>query len=156
MAQDVWFSTRKSRVRLPYPLLMKKFLYLLFLAVAFLGNILILYLAPSNIGFGSNYLGFLGTFMMVIGLFFWGWGYLSLGQSFSFLPKAKKLVKTGAYRFVKHPIYLGMSLTLVGISIAKGTMLGLLFSLFITTTINIIRAKKEEELLRNKFKESYS
>ncbi|MBI3385222.1 isoprenylcysteine carboxylmethyltransferase family protein [Candidatus Gottesmanbacteria bacterium] len=120
-----------------------------------MGNVLLLYLAPFNIGFGNIYLGILGAVLMLSGLFFWGWGYISLGGSFSVLPKAKELVKSGAYSFLNHPIYTGMLLTFIGLSIAKGTLLGLFFSVLVTAPLNYFRAKKEERLLKEKFGSLY-
>ena len=121
----------------------------------FIINVLILILSPENIGFGSISLAVFGLILMILGLILWFWGYISLGSSFALFIKADHLVKSGAYRFFKHPIYIGMFLTFLGISIAKGTISGLIFTIAATLPLNYIRARNEEKALKAKFKKEY-
>jgi len=52
----------------------------------------------------------LGLIVMVIGL-------ASLGRSFGIMPRARGLVLSGLYQWVRHPIYLGEFLVFAGIAI---------------------------------------
>lgn len=45
--------------------------------------------------------------LMTIGLVVMVVGLLSLGRSFGVMPRARGLVRTGLYRWVRHPLYLG-------------------------------------------------
>ncbi len=92
---------------------------------------------------------------MLVGFIFWLGGMLSLGKNFRLFPQPKNLVRTGLYRFTKHPIYLGMTLTFSGLALAKGSLIGLLFTLLVTTPLNIYRAKKEEKEIKDKFGVEY-
>ena len=69
--------------------------------------------------------------------------------------RAETLVKSGVYKYLRHPIYMGMTMAFIGLSIAKGSLLALVFTLMVTTPMNLIRAKKEEKLLSHKFGEKY-
>jgi protein-S-isoprenylcysteine O-methyltransferase Ste14 len=42
------------------------------------------------------------------------WGRLSLGRNIGFVPAQRQLALAGAYRFVRHPIYTGLFLSLTG------------------------------------------
>ena len=105
----------------------------------------------TNYGFGITVIALLGVLLTYVGLGLWLWGFISLGSSFALLTQARKLVTRGAYKYFKHPIYIGIFLTFLGIAVAKGSVWGLLFNLLITTPMNIIRAKNEENALAKKF-----
>lgn len=76
----------------------------------------------------------------------------ALGRSFSLIPQARKLVTTGPYRFVRHPVYVGeilgaLGLVVWGFSIEKTLVFLLLIG------CEIYRALQEEVLLREAFYE---
>jgi len=66
-------------------------------------------------------------------------------------PRLEVLVKDGPYRFVRHPVYLGNGIALVGVTILLRSWLGLLavFLLFLPTELH--RAKLEEQALAKKY-----
>ena len=45
------------------------------------------------------------------------WGRLSLGRSIGLVPAQRSLVSAGAYKYVRHPIYLGTSLNLIAVAL---------------------------------------
>lgn len=134
---------------------MKNLLYFGIVSAVFILNTLFLFFSREFIGFGREDVAVVGLVLGFTGIFIWFWGYFSLGKSFSLLPRTGNLVKTGAYRFFKHPIYLGMGMTFVGLSLAKGSFLSLGFSLFVTCPLNYFRAKDEEKKLKAKFGKEY-
>lgn len=123
---------------------------LLFLFFLFLSS-----QTKTTVGFGNLLLGIFGVLGCLVGLILWLWGLISLGSSFSILPKAKKLKTGGAYKFFRHPIYLGIALSYLGISISLGSFWGLFYTIFIIIPLNIIRAKKEEKVLMTAFLKKY-
>lgn len=132
--------------------MIKNIIYFYTVAIVFITNILILLLDKDNIGFGSIIIAVSALLVGFSGLILWFLGFFYLRRSFALLPKAEKLVKNGPYKFMKHPIYVGITLAFAGLAIAKGSAYGLLFALFITTPMNIIRALNEERLLKSKYK----
>ncbi len=76
----------------------------------------------------------------------------SLGKSFSIIPQARKLIETGPYRVVRHPLYVSeligaFGLVLAGLTFAKIAMFLLLVAL------QVYRAFQEEKLLAKVFPE---
>jgi protein-S-isoprenylcysteine O-methyltransferase Ste14 len=45
------------------------------------------------------------------------WARLSLGRNIGFVPAQREIVTTGAYRYMRHPIYTGLFLGLLGIAL---------------------------------------
>lgn len=133
----------------------RKFFYYAFVATIFTTNVLILFKGPTNIGFGHIFFALIGLLLALIGFVFWLGGMYSLREGFSLFPKPKKLVKKGLYRLVKHPIYIGMTLAFTGLALAKGNLLGVMFTLGVTTPLNFFRAKAEEKELLEKFGVKY-
>lgn len=88
-----------------------------------------------------------GLALSIIGIGLWIISYLSLGKSFGVLPRRQKRVVGGIYKYIKHPMYLGIMMTFVGLALANGSILGLCFSLFILLPILIIRVYWEEKEL---------
>ena len=74
------------------------------------------------------------------------WAMLALDRSFSVTPAKRKLVSDGPYRYLRHPMYTGESLSLAGILLGNFSCWnGAVFYLFMLSLI--WRTKKEEILL---------
>ena len=81
----------------------------------------------------------LGLIIMVIGL-------ASLGRSFGIMPRARGLVQSGLYRWVRHPIYLGEFLVFAGIMILAISPLTLsIYAMFVA--LQVYRLMMEEKTL---------
>jgi protein-S-isoprenylcysteine O-methyltransferase Ste14 len=74
------------------------------------------------------------------------WGMWALRASFSITVEARKLVRSGPYRFVRHPIYLGEMCAAAAVAIWRASPANaVLLCLFIA--IQLLRARMEEEKL---------
>ena len=79
---------------------------------------------------------------------------LQLGASFSVRAKAKKLVTTGLYSRIRNPIYVFGGLFILGLSIVLGNWLLLLVAVA-PVPMQVARARREEQVLREAFGEEY-
>lgn len=128
------------------------FLTLLIPFLYFLGLIVIL----QTMKITNFLLVVLGLMVAFLGLFLWGFGFYNLGRpSFSVLPKAKKLQTNGLYKYFRHPIYLGITLTLLGLSLSTSSLLGFIYTTIIILPLNMLRARNEERVLIAKFGPEY-
>jgi protein-S-isoprenylcysteine O-methyltransferase Ste14 len=87
---------------------------------------------------------------IAVGMAFAWWGRLHLGSLWS--PNVTKkvdhrVVDTGPYRIVRHPIYTGLLLAVYATAAAKGTVPGLVGAVIITVGISM-KARLEERWLR--------
>ena len=75
------------------------------------------------------WLMWLGATMTLAGLLFAIWARLYLGKNWSGLVQDKhdhELIRSGPYRFVRHPIYSGILLALVGTTLCRRNVWGFL------------------------------
>lgn len=70
------------------------------------------------------------------------------------MPKAKYLVTTGLYSKLRHPVYYFSILALIGILIFSWNIY-VLIAVIILIALEIIRMRKEEEVLTKKFGKKY-
>jgi protein-S-isoprenylcysteine O-methyltransferase Ste14 len=73
-----------------------------------------------------------------------------LGRSFSLTPQARSLTTGGPYRLIRHPLYLGESLNVIGLMVASGSLTVVLAALVVVAG-EVTRAALEERLLRATF-----
>jgi len=66
-------------------------------------------------------------------------------------PRLNNIVINGPYKYCRHPLYYGISVALIGVTIALKSWLGLITVLFIVLPSEIHRAKLEEKLLLERF-----
>jgi protein-S-isoprenylcysteine O-methyltransferase Ste14 len=76
----------------------------------------------------------------------------ALGKSFSIIPQVRKLVVRGPYRLVRHPIYLGEIISLIGL-ILPGVSTLRIFVFLLMVGCQIYRSIQEEKLLTTVFPE---
>lgn len=86
-----------------------------------------------------------GTMMAVITL-------SKLGRSFSMMPEARKLITTGPYAIIRHPMYLSEQIAIAGIVVQNFSLYALaLFTIHFW--IQVQRMKNEEKVLQDTFNE---
>jgi protein-S-isoprenylcysteine O-methyltransferase Ste14 len=77
---------------------------------------------------------------------------LSLGRSFSLIPQARKLVTSGPYAIVRHPLYLVEEAAVAGVLLQYAWFAALPF-LVLHVTVQIMRMHLEEKVLQKAFPE---
>ena len=113
------------------------------------------YLRPKSFGFGYDELVYSGLSVGAVGLILWILAMLTLGPSLAVLPGTARLVTRGVYRYLRHPVYVGIVLTLSGLFLACGSTICLAYVLVVIIPLNIFRARTEEQVLREQLGESY-
>lgn len=79
---------------------------------------------------------------------------LQLGRAFSVAPKASILVTTGIYSRIRNPIYVFSSIMVFGLIVWSGRLWLLVF-LAALVLMQILRSRKEAEVLAAKFGNEY-
>lgn len=98
-----------------------------------------------------------GWLLVLLGLGFACWARYALGRNWSGdvqLKQGHELVTHGPYRWVRHPIYTGMLLGVVGTILATGSWLGLL-ALALVGGGFWYKLRHEEHWMREQFGETY-
>jgi protein-S-isoprenylcysteine O-methyltransferase Ste14 len=95
----------------------------------------------------------LGLIIVYLGMAIvvWAVWHLRKGIFGGIEPEKNHLVKTGPYKHIRHPVYLGMTIAMLGIPIFFVSWMGLLAVLIIFLPTEIYRAILEEKLLASKF-----
>lgn len=88
-------------------------------------------------------LGILGAALSLAGAVISLAGVCSLGTSFAVYAEVRKIVFTGIYRHVRHPIYLGYIISSLGVCLAYPNAASLAMA-SIATWLTVIRARLEE------------
>ena len=76
----------------------------------------------------------------------------TLGGSFSIIPQARRLVQTGPYKLVRHPVYLGELISILGIVLARPSAIAMAIYVLLIALL-FYRALQEEKLLAGIFPE---
>jgi len=87
-----------------------------------------------------------GAGLQVVGMLFHLYAKLSLGRSFGVLPATRRLVTSGAYRWLRHPIYFGYLITHLGFLLSNFSLQNFLV-LIALYVAQIVRIQREEQLL---------
>lgn len=114
--------------------------------LVFLASIAGVGLLQSRPGSPNFYLAAAGLLLAPLGLCLSVWSVWHLRSSFSILAEARRTVVSGPYRYVRHPLYLGEILTMLGVCLLIGTGIALLFWALISAS-QLARTQIEERKL---------
>jgi protein-S-isoprenylcysteine O-methyltransferase Ste14 len=89
------------------------------------------------------------SWLSMPGLLVMLWAFWSLGSSFSIAPAARKLVISGPYRFLRHPMYAGEIISLAGFCI--GSPLVWNWSVLLVFALSIGYRISQEEILLKRY-----
>ncbi len=101
--------------------------------------------------------GLTGVLLVLAGLVFAFWARGHLGKYWSgiiTLKEGHKLIRTGPYRYARHPIYTGVLFAFLGSALAVGNGRGILAFVIVTIAF-YIKSKREERNLISHFGEEY-
>ncbi|MCF6466071.1 methyltransferase family protein [Clostridium sp. Cult2] len=121
--------------------------------IAGIGVFIISFLVEIRVPISTEVAKFLGLFIVSVGITLVIWSAMHIKEAFfgEVEPKLDVLVKNGPYRFIRHPVYLGMTIAFTGLPIALRSWLGLIGVFFLFLPSEIYRAKLEEKALKSKF-----
>jgi protein-S-isoprenylcysteine O-methyltransferase Ste14 len=100
----------------------------------------------------------LGIVLMVAGIAVRQWAVLLLGRFFTTDVRVhgdQTVVESGPYRWVRHPSYTGLLMTLLGIGLALGNWVGLLAVVLLPAVGIVVRIRVEERALLDGLGEPY-
>jgi protein-S-isoprenylcysteine O-methyltransferase Ste14 len=98
-----------------------------------------------------------GLFLTAFGTAFAIWARLSLGSNWSGLVTLKaghELIRKGPYRLIRHPIYTGILLGMIGTALVREHLRGWL-GIAIVFLAFYVKARREERFLRQEFGASF-
>ena len=133
----------------------QRFLLNILVPSLYLLPLLFAYLVPKNFGFGYDELVYMGLAIGAAGVVLWVLSMLTLGASLAVLPGTNRLVTRGVYRYMRHPIYVGIVLTLSGLFLACGSVICLVYVFMVVIPLNIFRARAEEKILHQQLGNAY-
>jgi len=130
---------------------MNNFKHMMLVAVAFIAvGFIAVRLGP----FTWSPLQIAGAAIGIPALLLWAVAHQELGKSFTARAEARELVTHGLYSKIRNPIYVFGALLIAGIILfSQKPIFLLIFALLIP--MQLIRAKKEEKVLQEKFGEKY-
>ena len=100
----------------------------------------------------------LGVAVTAAGLLFAIWARACLGSNWSGTVTVKvghQLIRTGPYRWVRHPIYSGMLLGMIGTAISKGQLRGIVAVVLLWIGFTM-KSRIEERFMTNTFGAEYT
>ncbi len=100
----------------------------------------------------------IGIFIIFLGLSLRYWSAILLGNNFTrdlIVPNVVNLVSVGPYRYLRHPLYLGLFLIVLGVSLFIGNLIGVIFTCFLMFIALKKRINEEERLLEERLGDKY-
>jgi protein-S-isoprenylcysteine O-methyltransferase Ste14 len=116
------------------------------------------HILPPDIFGGAHWLRLAGLILLAGGLLIRCVAIITLGKSFSAnvaIRETQTIKRTGLYRFVRHPSYLGMVIIFLAVGLHSRNWLCLAIAVLPTAAALLYRIHVEEAALRDAFGDEY-
>lgn len=116
------------------------------------------YFGKSDLLIPIEFIKPLGFILFVLGMLLFTFAAATLKEAFlgNVEPVTETLVTTGPYKYVRHPIYLGMVISVLGLSLGMKSVWGLICAIAIFVPLGIYRARLEEKALEEAFGDEWN
>ncbi len=150
------FDTKPSNpgVRFPPPII-----FLLGLAVAWLLDTRVRSLPISRDHLRFHQFQHAGLIIVILGLLLVFWGMFTFARAkTAILPMraASRIVDHGPYRFTRNPMYTGLSIAYIGVSLAHNSVWALILFPFVIAIVRRYVIAREERYLSSAFGDDYA
>ena len=129
---------------------------IIFVVIAFLRTTIFRDLAHAKIFSSIHFVQGCGVLICAVGIAFAIWARIHIGKNWG-MPMSQKiepeLITTGPYRFVRHPIYTGLIIAMIGSSFAE-SLTWIIWLVFLGGYF-IYSAKSEEKSMMLQFPDKY-
>lgn len=101
--------------------------------------------------------GIAGVALTATGLGFSAWARIHLGRLWSSMVSIRqghRIIRTGPYRFVRNPMYLGLIIAFAGAALAIGEVIAFV-AVGLGTAAVLVKIHDEEEILQETFGDEY-
>jgi protein-S-isoprenylcysteine O-methyltransferase Ste14 len=102
----------------------------------------------------GSIMALIGFVLIVLGIIFWLLAVLNSKIDNNI--KSNKLVTTGIYGFVRHPIYAAFLYAVTGLTFISNNLYLLILPVIYWLILTVVMIKTEEKWLYDKFSESYA
>lgn len=111
------------------------------------------FLVDLRFPISSNLAKLSGMIIVAVGMSLVVWAALHLRGAFlgEVEPTLDRLVQSGPYHCIRHPVYLGMTVALSGVAISLRSWLGFILVFFLFLPSEVYRAMQEEKSLSRRF-----
>lgn len=115
-------------------------------------------LPSTNLAKGAHWLKPFSLLVLVSGMALRWWAIVSLGKSFSSnvaIHSTQRVLKTGLYRWMRHPSYTGLLLCIFAVALHTRNWISFLIIVFPCSAAVLYRIHVEETVLRDHFGSQY-
>lgn len=100
----------------------------------------------------NPYLKIMALILYGLGLILRYWSLILLGKNFSRdveVSKDQELVSRGTYKYIRHPLYLGLFLLVISVPLYVGNIIVFFLSIVLMFKVIIIRIEEEEKFMED-------
>jgi protein-S-isoprenylcysteine O-methyltransferase Ste14 len=117
------------------------------------GVLLISFFVEPRIPMSKEIAKPLGLLIVLAGMALVAWAAVHIKRAFlgEVQPRLDVIIQDGPYRMVRHPVYLGMTIALLGAAVSLRSWPGMMAVLLLFLPSEIYRARLEERALSAKF-----
>ena len=114
--------------------------------------------AKGQIGIPAQPIKTIGFVTFSLGALLFAWSLFFLREAFAgnVEPVGVRLVTSGPYTFVRHPVYLAMLVMSLGLATGLRSVIGLAITLFAFFPAAIYRARLEERALEARYRQQWT
>ena len=122
---------------------------------------IVVYIFYITLIFGNFYIdlfSFLGVLLAIFGVYLYIKSRKELTNYYSSHPRVfakHKLIKTGLFRYVRHPSYLGSFVAMIGFILISKSIISLMYALIVCIPFGFYKISVEEKLLQKKFRKEF-